>query len=243
MIPFELKMDKDGLLYIEDERIITHEDLFIDKREFKNERYYSNGFFRLPYSMDYIIKYSYTIFTRKEINQIKNMLSILVSKQKEIPDIDFPIGYFKQWRKLAGLIIKYYPDGISCDNVFNHHDIEEIGKFYAHDEDNYRNLFLIFEGVLSLVQEMFENGIYYTDLNPGNIMLVDNEIKLIDFDPYYVKFTDKDKLFKSIMKTYCELIKCTLKSFYLYYEFNGELDSFEHAKTFTKKLENIVRSR
>ena len=46
---------------------------------------------------------------------------------------------------------------------------------------------------------MYENGIYYLDINPGNIVLSDNQIKLIDFDYYYVRFDKKNEIVPKIM--------------------------------------------
>lgn len=243
MLPYELKSDKEGLLYIDNDTITRYSPLLIDHREFTAERYYSNGFYRLYSTDEYIIKYSYTVFTRREIKEIKEMLYNLVSKQDQVPDIDFPIGYFKHGKKLAGLIIKYYKNGISCDNVFGNQDIEALGKYFAYDEDNIHNLFLLFDKTLDLIQEMFDNGIYYTDINPGNLILKDNELKLIDFDPHFVKFDNKDKRLLSIMNSYILFLKISLGSYKFYNDIDLEIGNFKEAKTFTKKLENRVRQK
>ena len=241
MLPLNLKLDKNGLLYYDDDRILLHIPLNIDQREVNENKYYPSGFYRIPGTDEYIIKYCYTVYTRKEIETIKEMLMKLIDKQKEIPEIDFPIGYFKFGNKLAGQIIKYYPNGISFDNILNKEDIELLGKYYAHDEDNIHNLFLLFNDVLNLLYKMFENGIYYNDTNPGNIILNDNEAKLIDFDMHYINFDNKDLRLKNIMAGYCYLLKDVLTKFSLVDGVNREFNNFEEAKAFTKKLENNVR--
>ena len=244
MLPINLKVDKEGLLYLEDGDVSRKSPFLIDKRNFNCERYYSNGFYRIPGSDDYIVKYSYTAFTRKERKCIKNMLYYLVSKQSLFPDIDFPIGYYNDNRKLAGLIVKYYKDSVSCDDVFNMRDIFAISKYYAHDDGVVRNLFLLFNDILNLSEKLFEEGIYYIDLNPGNILLVDNEIKLIDFDHNYVKFDNKDKCLASILGIYSRLMKEVLTDYHLPYNNNEEFINYEQAKTLTKKIENkIIKGR
>ena len=243
MIPMELKVDKEGLLYTEDKKLLQKNMLLIDKRHFENERYYQNGFYPLDSTNDYIIKYTYTPYTKKEREAYKEMLVNLNSKQKDIKNIDFPIGYFRQRRKLMGLIIKYYQNSISCDNIFKHQDIEEVGKYYYHDEDSIRNLFLLLDDVLKLVYEMFENGIYYSDLNSGNIVLDNNQVKIIDFDPRFVKFDNKDMRLKTIMSTYGWLIRDVVKYFDFPYHFDEGFNNFEEAHAYTKKLEDKVRLR
>lgn len=241
MLPYELKMDKDGLLYFNDDRILMHTPLLIDQREVSEHKYYLSGFYRLSSTNDYIIKYCYTCYTKSEILAIKEMLMKLIEKQKNVPDVDFPIGYFKYGRRLAGQIIKYYQDSISYENVLENKDINLIGKYYAHDEDTIHNLFLIFNDVLNHLYEMFENGIYYYDINPGNIILTNNEVKIIDFDYHYVKFDQKDKRLATIMDSYVLLLIKVLSNYHLIDGINGTLKDFEHAKTFTKTLENTVR--
>ena len=241
MLPYELIKDKDGLWYINDDRLLVHSPLMIDKRDINENRYYQNGFYRILSTNDYIIKYSYTVFTRREREAIKNMLINLTEKQNKVFSVDFPIGYFKCGSKLSGLIIRYYQDGVSFDNILNDCDIELLGKYYSHDEDNIHNLFMLFNDVLNSVYEMFENGIYYMDIHPGNIVLTNNSAKLIDFDTHYIKFDEKDKRLQSIMGAYLLLLKESLSTYCLENNINENLINFEEAKKYTKKLENIVR--
>lgn len=243
MIPVELKVDKEGLLYTKDKKIIRENSLLIDNRFFENDRYYQNGFYPLSSTDEYIVKYSYTPYMKQEREAYKEMLFNLVNKQKDVPDVDFPIGYFRHRRKLAGLIVPYYKNGISCDNIFKHQDINEIKQYYYHDEDDIRNLFLLLEDVLNLIYEMFENGVYYSDINSGNLVLTDNQVKIIDFDPRFVKFKDKDKRLEIIMMTYNWLIREVMKYFDFPYYFVEDFQNFEHVKVYTKKLENRVRNK
>ena len=243
MIPYELKRDKDGILYYEENDILRRRPLSIDKRESRYEKYYQNAFYPFRSTDDYIIKFSLTGFARKERREIKEMLANLIDKQKDIKSVDFPIGYFVHMKKLAGLIVKYYKDGVSCDNVFSTGLMDDLGKYYYHDEDSLHNLFLLFEEVLNIQEEMFDNGVYYMDTNAGNIVLSNNQVKIIDFDRRYVKFTDKDQSLKSIMYSYFFLIRSAM----LYYECNESINnycsSFKEAKVYTKKIENDLRKK
>ena len=84
MIPCELKYDKDGLLYLEDDNLFKRKGLHIDKRTGIDE-YFQGFFYSLASTDEYIIKYNSTEFTKKEIIAIKEMLLKLVEKQKNIP--------------------------------------------------------------------------------------------------------------------------------------------------------------
>ena len=241
MLPYELRNDKDGLLYLQDDRILLHTPLFIDHREKCEERYYVNGFYRINSTDEYIIKYSYTVFTRKEIRQIKKMLETFVNKQNQVSMVDFPIGYFKSNGRLSGLIVKYYQDGMSLDNILRQNDLESLGKYYAHDDDIIHNIFKLFIDILDNVHEMFENDIYYMDINPGNIVLTNNTTKIIDFDYRFVKFDEKDRRLVSIMYAYVLLMKIVLVKYGLIDGIYEKLPNFEEAKSYTKKLENSIR--
>ena len=241
MFPLELKVDKNGLLYTDDRNLLS-DPILIDKRELSEDRYYTNGFYRFNSTDDYLIKYSYTGLTRKERDNYMEMLANLVDKQMLIPNTEFPIGYFRERRKFAGLIVKYYKNGISLDNIIGARDLNLLGKYYYHDADNIRNLFLIFEDLLYILYEMFENGVYYLDINTGNIVIDNNKTKLIDFDPFYVRFDQKDQRLATIMRFYIDLINGILEKYNLLNgKINETLNNFEEANVYTKKLENVIR--
>jgi len=241
MLPLELKNDDNGLLYTDDIDLIRQRPLNLDNRSFENERYYSNEFFPLKSTEDYILKFSTTVFTRREAKKIKEMLDILVRKQKDISNVDFPVGYYVFKKKICGLIVPYYKNGISCDHIFNHRDIEELGKYYSHDEDNLHNITLLLYDLLDLIYEMYENGIYYSDMNPGNIIITDNQIKLIDFDYRFVTFNDKDIKLRNIMSCYRWLLNYIIDKYKLGDTIYYRPIDFEDAKHYTKKLENSLR--
>ena len=245
MLPLELKCDKNGLLYMEDRKVLKRASLLLDKRNVSN-RYYQNSFYRIDSTDDYIIKYSCNPFLKEDRKKMMIMLENLVAKQSQVPNVDFPIGYFRQWHKLRGLIVRYYQNGVSVDNIIQADDIKSLEKYYCYDADNIHNLFLLLQNMLDVVYEMFENGIYYTDINPGNFILVDNQVKVIDFDSRFVFFenADKDRSLFNIMYNYEMLLRRFLAAYDLYYDCLDEMFSnFEEAKVFTKKVENTIYKR
>ena len=240
-IPYELKTDNDGLLYTDNFILLRQSPLNIDTRKYQEDKYYLNDFFPLYSTNDYIIKYCITRYTRKEIKALKEMLEVMTLKQSLIKKTDFPIGYFKHIRKLQGFIIPNYQDGMSYDHLLENADINEVKKYYHHDEDSIHNVFLMLLDVLDAINEMFDNGIYYSRFYSDDIVLHDNEAHLIDFDQFNVSFCEKDKKLISVMGYYLKLLNTTLKMFELSEGVSENLQNFEEAKTFTKKIENKVR--
>ena len=238
MIPMELKIDKEGLLYLDENDLKQKESLFIDKRHVPDDVFYINAFYKIFDTDDYILKYSITCLSKKDSANIKNMLLNLRDKQAKIPDVDFPIGYLQGNRKkVCGTIVRYYPNSISLDNIFNQREIELIGKYYYHDENNQHNVGLLLLDILNLLNEMFENGVYYTDSNPGNIVLHNNQPKIIDFDFRYVKFDNKDKMLKAVLNNYLLLAKMLLTKVNIFADyFLSSCHNFEDAKQYIKRI-------
>ena len=83
-------------------------------------------------------------------------------------------------------------------------DINVLSKYYYHADDSIHNLYLLFIDILTLIEELYENKVYYTDIHRGNFVVNDNSVKLIDFDYKYIHFEDKkDKtLLRNIFHNY-----------------------------------------
>ena len=241
MLPTGLKKDKNGLLYLADDRIFLHHPLLIDHRNLSENRYYQNIFYALPGTDEYIIKFSITGLTRKERKAYLEMLANLVSKQSMVTKVDFPIAYFKSCNRFAGLIVKYYKDATPYNEILDKEDINVLNKYYLHDEDSLHNMFILFSDVLDKAYEMFENGVYFSDFNQSNIVFINNEAKLIDFDPRFVKFNDKDLGLHNVMVGYHYFLEKVLFRYHYLEELDEEFNDFEDAKTFIKKMENDIR--
>ena len=241
MLPYELKEDKEGLLYIDGKELKHDIPLFLDHREFLHDRYYPCNYISIYSSNDYIIKNCVTVFTRKEIKEIKEMLKELIARQSLVPDVRFPIGYYKDRRKLSGLVVKYYKNAMSLCDLLDTPDLNELKKYYLHDEDNIRNLFFMLQDLLGLIYEMYNSGINYKGSYSDNVLLHENNVRVIDFKPSYVSFDHSDEEIKKIMYTYNRLLELVLKKYNLTQGLDEKLKDFDHAKTYMIKLENKVR--
>lgn len=239
MIPCELQLDKDGLLYLKDDNVKKRNFLCLDKRA-ELTRYDKCLFYSLDSTDDYIIKYYTYYLTSKDINAIKEMLSILVSKQENIKLTDFPIGYLVYLQNLSGLIIKYYKDGVSLDNIFISGNMGKLSEYYHHDDNNLHNVFLLFYDILNLIYELMENSIFYNDINPGNIVITNEQARLIDFDHRYVTFKRTDNQIKRVMTRFHDFVSWTLGQLYLHYQIE-DLTDYEQARKTLTMLENKIR--
>ncbi len=241
MFPYELKEDKEGLPYIDGRELTNKIPLFIDHREFLHERYYPCAYMGLYSNDEYIIKNCITIFTRKEIKEIKEMLRELIARQSLVPDVKFPIGYYQDRKKLSGLVVKFYKKAMSLCDILDNPDLENFEKYYKHDDDNIHNVFLMLEDILGLVYEMFESGISYKGIFADNVLLHQNNVRLIDFKPSYVSFKTNDEELEKIMYVYNRLVDLVLRKFGLAEGIDEKLERFEDSKTYMIKLENKVR--
>lgn len=240
----ELQLDKQNLWYMDFD--FTKSSLLnIDKREFDQNRYYQVGFYPIESSKDYIIKYSYTVFTRLQIKKIKYMLTMLIQKQGKVLNTDFPIGYCKSRKRLCGLIIRYYPETLSLREILLSENLELLKNYYLNDENSIHNLFLCFLEILNNLEEMIDNDIYYTDVNYGNIVFYNNLVKIIDFDSNYLTFDlkgkEKDEKIRCIMCNYLRTVSDVLKKFNLYDSVNIETSDVCDTKSYIKTLENRIR--
>lgn len=238
MIPLELKIDNDGLLYIDEHNNLVERLIQIDKRRNKDE-FYKSEFYTFLSTNDYIIKKPITVLDRRNRKLYKDMLIKLINKQVKVLNTDFPIGYLKDRKNITGLIVKYYKDGISLDNII---DLYLVGKYYYHDDDIIHNLFLLLHDVLDNIYEMFENEIYYIDISEGNIILNNNEVKIIDFDPIWVRFDLKDKMLEKIIWFYMRFVVGLLNKYGLCGIIKDErAHNFEEAKKNIKRFEGRIR--
>lgn len=242
-------IDKDGLKYMRCP-LLGAKYLFIDKRPYNPDRYYQSGFYAIDGSDDYIMKYSYTVYTRVQIKKIKEMLINLVNRQKNVTKTDFPIGYcLNNKDKLCGQIVPFYQNGKSLNDVMNKCDLSFLNNFYLHDDNKDHNLFELFRDILSSIEEMVDNGIFYTDINNGNIILYNNMVKIIDFDYLYVAFNkeglEKDNNIKVLLFNFFMSLSEALRRFYPDSSLSSlECANFEEAKRYIKRIENeIVRGK
>lgn len=196
MIPTECKVDKYGFLYLDEEYILNEELNYYDNLEKIKSR-----FFTIDSTDEYIVKYHLEKLNNKEVLQmLEKVYSINACK---LSNIDFPIGYYKENDKIRGLIIPNYPFTVSLRHAVIHNNID---KYYNHSEDKRENVLYLLNDILKILENLYDNDIIYTDINPGNFVFWQNEIKIIDFDPKYIFYKENDFYFKMMLWNYRDLV-------------------------------------
>lgn len=245
MYPLEMALDEVRVGFID----INNKNLFLKEIKFMDldhtRRHYrelKNKFYSLSSTNDYILKLNQDIGVNDR--ELRQMIEKLYYKQSSVDNIEFPIGYVKDNNNTIGQIIRHYPNTKSLKTICLTEDIEDLQKYIYFDDDTLHNLFLVYLNILEQIEQLFEKGIMYLDIHPGNIVFYQNEIKLIDFDPDYIRFNRLKCYYEQIIHNYRRLINLSLSFFYL----DGELESiveetsFRDIKRKVKSLENTVRT-
>ena len=246
---YEFKRDRRGILYSDDTSNLPNRLLRIDKRDYKNDNSQSE-FYSLRITSDYIIKRPVASLNRKERNAYIDMLVSLSQKQNEITSTEFPIGYYREKRKLSGLIIRYYQKGLSLDQIIKERNLSLLRKYYSHSEDNVHNLFMLLDDYLDCLFELYKNDIYYIDVNSNNIVIDNNQVRIIDFDPTRVMVTYINAVMReAIFSGYVDLVADVLYNYNLINEsLDAKLtlshfatDGYNEAKSLIRELERDIR--
>ena len=237
----KLKVDSNGLFYVEDKDIVQS-NINVDQRIGIINRGYNAYFYPIEGLSDYVVKYEKKPFEDGEIDDLKKMLAALVSRQENIKLTDLPIGYSVNEGQITGTIIKYYPNSVSLDNLLKTRNISNISEHYHRDDNPFHNLFMLFHDVLKILEELLNNGIAYRDVNAGNIIITDNQVKLIDFDHFYVEI-DKNEEFKSdVYFFFSRFIEETLEYYHLRCP-NFYIESSESSAGLDRLEERISKGR
>lgn len=105
------------------------------------------------------------------------LIQALMERQPGVLLTKFPTGVVTFEQRIIGQEIPYYPNDIT------------LARFL----ELYKNVnpLKIYRTVLKVLKEMYDNGIIYLDIHPGNFMLNPNlpdiKINTIDFDETYIK--------------------------------------------------------
>lgn len=197
-------------------------------------------FYKLLTLKDYIIKYS-----KKEINKddYLQMLKIFQEIKDEITLTDFPIGYYEEKGIFKGIVIPYYQNSISLLQVTENKTLDDLFKYYHHDDDKLHNLYVLLNNILDILEELQNSSISYLDSNPSNFLIKDNQIKLIDFDPKYIYYGLNNKNISATLSRFDDLV------FFLHLNLKLDNLTIYQAKNFKAmrkhliKLENKMRKR
>ena len=235
MIPLELKIDNKGILYL---------DKDINKNDcIKNLESRYCRFYNLFSTNEYIIKYNLQTLSPDDIIGMRDMLNKFNEVRSKIPSIDFPIGYYLEDDLLRGLIIYYYNNAISLKKIFCNYSITDLFKYYAYDDNPYKNLILLYLEIISLMEELLDNKIFYLDIHGGNFVLYNNQVKLIDFEPSQLVFgTNNNILYEKVICVLKLLINYSNSQLGLDEYINGNIDSIMKLKNEVKMLEKRLKN-
>ena len=227
-------IDNNGILYW-DKKINKND--YIKTLESKYCRFYN-----LLSTNEYIIKYNLQPLYNDDIIGMKDMLSYFNEVRSSIPSIDFPIDYYLEDNLLRGLIIYYYNNAISLKSLFGNYFINDLYKYYSHDDNPYKNLILLYLEIISLIEELLDKKIFYLDIHSGNFILYNNQVKLIDFEPRQLVFhKNNNVLYEKIIYTLKLLINYSNYKLGLFEYIEGNIDNITKLKNEVKRLEKRLK--
>lgn len=197
MIPIECKIDDYGFLYLDDEYIFKKSIKYYNKLDKIKSK-----FFEIESTDEYIVKYHLEKLNKKDV--FKMLLKFYGVKANILSNIKFPIGYYKENNKIKGLIIPNYPHAVSLRYVIINNNLD---YYYNHSEDKRENILSLLKDILKILKDLYDNGIIYVDVNPGNFVFYQNEVKIIDFDPKFMFYEDSDYYYlKGMLLNYWDLV-------------------------------------
>ena len=230
--PFML--DKNGLYYLDPKTKI--EEIFIN--DFNKNSNNRVSFYKIDGIDNYIIKDCtlYPYFFNRLRNM--NLLKELVKRQDQFDNIDFPVAYYERLKMLKGIVIPYYEEAITVRKLITFHYFGDLINYYCHDSNEMDNFICMLLDILTLIRIMYEKGIHYIDPNPGNFLVYNNIMKVIDFEPNYV-FFDKnyDKHMQSTLRRFGEMVN------YILLRFGFKNVVFYVGRDFSNTEKNILELR
>ena len=182
------KLDKNNLWYIDAKDVELTRKTFgeVGKRpEYKSSFYLIDGI------DDYIIKDSTKYMKLFRKMKTLSMLKAFMKIEDNLPNVDFPVGYFANCGKVDGTVIPYYKDSISLRSFIWFSKFNELKKYYNKASDDIDNLICLLLDMLNIISGLYDNKVMYLDIHPGNFLLYNNDVKLIDFEPNYIYLKQK----------------------------------------------------
>lgn len=202
VLPEEIELDKNNLWYIDGDKVKVHK-ITLENPTFTFTP--KSTFYKFDSTDDYIIKVDNRFLFFKEYSFKKMLYNLSLLKEK-LPFIDIPIGYFKENNKLIGTIVPYYKNSFSINKIIHNYTLDSLSNIYNHDSNKENNLIDLHLEILNLLQVMFDNRLSYLDVHEGNFLIFNNNVKIIDFDPSYIKFNNSRINYHKIIDRYIHLI-------------------------------------
>ena len=95
---------------------------------------------------------------------------------KNVQKTTFPYGVVTLDKAVIGQIIPYYDNSVSLLKMLSNSSL---------------NVYTWFLKAYEIIQELYDNDIIYIDIHGNNFLVLNNELKIIDFEPGAVYFKDK----------------------------------------------------
>lgn len=235
------KIDKDGIPYLTSKDIKT-EKIYVPQI---NNAYSQHAtFYGIEGVDNYIIKDStmYPYFNNRR-SHLK-LLKELITRQKDIDKVDFPVAYYLSYMILKGIVIPYYKDYRSLRYIINiYPSLDKLPMFYNKESDLLDNLISLFLDIFEIVVYLFSHGIQYIDINTSNFMILNSIIKIIDFDPRFVHFhKNMLKDMKKALIQFEEMVNKVLEMYRLYgVKFKSGEDFFSTEKNILALRKRLER--
>jgi len=233
-------VDNNGILYFTEKS--KDKEIIFGMRPQKKNKEDKSLFYEFIGDDNLIIKcYS----EKSDIDQVDlyEMILLFNRLKDKILGTDLPNIYYAENNQINGLIVPYYKNGISLYQLTESHSLSTLKEHYNHDDDKIHNLYVLCFDILDKLEELADNNIMYYDINPSNLILINNQVQIIDFDNRYIKYNLTIENIKIILKNYEQLFYILNKKFKLielpiYYP-----KSFDNMRKYIKKTENKVRKR
>ena len=154
------------------------------------------------------------------------LINELQKKQRLIKSTTFPTGVITLDGNIIGQEIPYFINNITLLELFKTYNNFDIVNIYLQ--------------VLSVLKEMYDNGILYLDNHPKNFMinpnLCDSKINTIDFERNFIRIDDWSKSDKEqFFSNYCTMINALNKI----KELDIKLGKFVLTKSFDETYDEI----
>lgn len=233
------KEDNKGLFYIDSKDVEIKEFNF---NEVTNNYRKRRVFYHIEGVDDYVIKdiSMFPVYFNEYRN--KKMLKNLQINQDKFNDIDFPVAYFIDKKKVVGTVVPYYKGSESLKVLSNVYKLEKLKEFYNHSDGEVSNLIEMCLEVLELIKHMYDENIIYTDINAGNFIVYNNTIKVVDFEPSYVHFKkNKNNYLSLLLSNYNLLVNYIWKHYGFRDMPYNPGNNFREAECMVKSLYKIKR--
>ena len=190
--------------------------------------------------INYIIKKSLCHFDKEKLLY---MLSIFNEIKDNVHKTKLPTMYYKENNIISGSIVYHHKESKTLYEISRTKKLEKLMEVYKRDDDKLHNLFILYNEILDILEELYDNGVCYFDSNSTNFVFKDNDVNLIDFDPQYIYFR---KSRGPLLQTLCSfdgLVDKMNNRFLAHDEFIYLPSGFNGFRKHLVKVENRVRKR